>query len=117
MSATKYIQISQYALLEYQYDTDTINTNNANFFSVYDKKLNRFYLKNDDTVSSTNNVINKSSVKIEDSLWADLNRNYPVPYINKDDNLVFRDYRNDVYDFEEENLVSPNLTLDVNVGE
>jgi len=93
-STSQYIQISDYALLEYIYTNETITTTNARCLRLQNKYTNTYqFLNNAQAYKRTGNILDKSASKLgtESKAWAYHDIDTPIPIIQQDNNFVLED--------------------------
>ena len=93
-STSQYIQISDYALLEYIYTNETINTTNARCLRLQNKYTNTYqFLNNAQAYKRTGNILDKTASKLgtESKAWAYHDIDTPIPIIQQDNNFVLED--------------------------
>ena len=107
MAATSsYIQIANYALLEYIYANETISTTKARVLRLYNNYSNEYQFINSAAgYTLTENVLDTSATKMgaDGTRWAYLDVDSPVPVIQIDPNLDLVDVTN---------LIVPNIKYD-----
>jgi hypothetical protein len=95
MSATsQYIQITNYALVEYIYSNETITTSQARCLRLQNRYTNTYqFLNNAQAYKRTGNILDKSASKLglDSKVWAYHDIDTPVPIIQRDNNFVLTD--------------------------
>lgn len=94
--SSKFIQLTDYALLEYEYNSSVINTQDADFIRV----LNAFtgsisYMNYNPRNFSlprqlTGNVLDYSVQQINDTTWLHFDTDRPFKFYEQNDNLLFQ---------------------------
>ena len=107
MAATSsYIQIANYALLEYIYANETISTTKARVLRLYNNYSNEYQFVNGaQAYGLTENVLDTTAAKLgtDATRWAYLDMDSPVPTIQVDPNLDLVDVTNSL---------TPNIKYD-----
>lgn len=96
MSVTsQYIQISNYALVEYIYSDEIITTSQARCIRLQNKYTNTYqFLNGAQAYQRTGNILDKSASKngsMQSQLWSFHDIDVPVPTIQTDPNYVLED--------------------------
>jgi hypothetical protein len=82
MSNAKFLQIAPYALLEYEYNSKTVSSNDLNFLRVDDSASGRTIVLNENKgVAVTNNVMDRSAIRLQNNRWVHMDIDRAVPYI------------------------------------
>jgi hypothetical protein len=95
MAATSsYIQISDYALIEYIYSNETIVSSKAKPLRLYNNYSREYqFLNNAQATNLTGNVLDYSAVRMgrESTQWGYLDMDTPSPLVQIDSNLKLED--------------------------
>lgn len=95
MSATsQYIQITNYALVEYIYSDETITTTQARCLRLQNRYTNTYqFLNNAQAYKRTGNILDRSASKLglDSKVWAYHDIDTPVPIIQRDNNFTLTD--------------------------
>jgi len=89
-----YIQIADYALIEYTYSSETISTTQAKALRLYNNYLNQYqFLNNAQATALTGNVLDYSAVLVsrESNKWGYLDVDSVSPIISIDPNITVND--------------------------
>ena len=89
-----YVQLSNYALIEYTYSSETIATTSARTLKLYNNYLGEYQFLNGSTaVNITGNVLDRSaaSTGVDANTWAFLTTQPPVPVIQINNNFTLSD--------------------------
>ena len=99
MATSTYIQISQYALLEYIYASEIIPTSKAKTLRIYNNYSNEYQFVNGAAAyKSTANILDTSAVRLgrESTLWGYLDLDTVTPLVQIDPNLEVVDLTSSV---------------------
>jgi hypothetical protein len=91
---SQYIQITDYALVEYIYTDETITTTQARTLRLENRYTNTYqFLNNAQAYKRTGNILDKSASKMgtDAKVWAFHDIDSPVPIIQTDNNFVLTD--------------------------
>ena len=94
MATSSYIQISDYALLEYIYDSEIVTTTQAKPLRLYNNYSNEYqFLNNAQALGITENVLDNSAARLgrESTKWAYLDVDSVTPVIQIDSNFTLVD--------------------------
>lgn len=93
-ATSQYIQITNYALVEYIYTDETITTTQARCLRLQNKYTNTYqFLNNAQAYKRTGNILDSSASRLGSnaSVWAYHDIDSPVPIIQQDNNFVLTD--------------------------
>lgn len=93
-ATSSYIQIAEYALLEYVYANETLSTSQAKPLRLQNKYSNEYqFLNSAQSINLTENVLDYSAVRLgrESTKWGYLDMDGVAPLIQLDPNLVLTD--------------------------
>ena len=94
MATSTYIQISDYALLEYIYDDSTISSSKARPLRLENKYTNTYqFINNTQSINLTENVLDYTAARLgsDSSRWAFLDMDVPAPVVQINTNFVLKD--------------------------
>jgi len=94
MATSSYIQISDYALLEYIYSNDTITTAKAKPLRLYNNYSDEYqFLNSSQAVDITGNVLDNCVVRLgtDSTQWGYLTMNNSTPLVQIDPNFTLSD--------------------------
>ncbi len=89
-----YVQLSNYALVEYVYSSETITTTQAKTFRIQNKYSDQYqFVNGSSAVNLTGNVLDRSASRLgtDASYWAYLDITNTTPVIQTDPNFVLSD--------------------------
>lgn len=98
-TTSSYIQISEYALIEYIYNSDTITTAQARPLRLYNNySVEYYYVNNAQSLSLTQNVLDNTATRLgrEGTKWAYMDIDPVAPVINIDNNFTLTDLTSSV---------------------
>ncbi len=93
-ATSQYIQITDYALVEYIYTDETITTTQARCLRLQNKYTNTYqFLNNAQAFKRTANILDNSASRLgtDAKVWAYHDIDSPVPIIQQDNNFVLTD--------------------------
>lgn len=93
-ATSQYIQITDYALVEYIYTDETITTTQARCLRLQNKYTNTYqFLNNAQAFKRTANILDTSASRLgtDAKVWAYHDIDSPVPIIQQDNNFVLTD--------------------------
>lgn len=93
-NTSRYIQINDWALLEYEYISESIQINNAKPFRIENEYTNEYsFVNNNISKNLTNNVIDNNSIQVSTvgNRWAYLDTDTIIPTLNSDPKLTLID--------------------------
>lgn len=89
IKSSKYIQINDFLLLEYEYNSSTISTLDANFLLVNNSFTNEFsYLNYNDkdfelVEKLTGNTLDRSAYMVDANIWLKTNTDFPLDVLEQ----------------------------------
>lgn len=106
--SSRYVQITPWALLEYEYANQSIPVNATQVLRITNNYTNSYQFVNGNiSLNKTANVLDRSAIPLGNlrNKWAYTDIDSIVPYINTDANITLDDLSN--------NLSSPNINYDL----
>jgi hypothetical protein len=94
LTTSKYVQLTQYALLEYEYNSKVINTSDSSFLRIingYNNSLNYVSYNPNDFVTPkqlTNNVIDNSVQPISDNRFVHFDLDRPIRFFEQQNSML-----------------------------
>ena len=90
-SISQYAQISDYALVEYIYESESISITQAKCLRLENKYTSTYqFLNNAQAYKRTGNILDRSASKLgpDSKVWAYHDIDSPIPIIQRDNNFV-----------------------------
>lgn len=93
-TTSSYIQLSEYALIEYIYNSDNLSTTSSRPLRLYNNYSKEYYfINNAQSLSITGNVLDNTAARMgrESTKWAYMDIDPVAPVINIDNNFSLND--------------------------
>lgn len=120
-ASSKYVQLTPYALLEYQYNNTVLSTNDVGFLRIKNSYTGSIsYLNfnpNDWTIPKykTGNVIDRTVQQISESTWAHFDMDKPITYFENKYRAIYFEHL--WHDFPQEiNITYDSVKLHLQAG-